>query len=93
MGDVALPRSIDASLPKKDLSISAKEGISMLVKDALKPFYHQGLSKEDYKVVNRNVSRLLYGLVGEVTEFDAETKKCWEEVAATEVQKAVENLK
>ncbi|KAI9781336.1 MAG: hypothetical protein M1816_002404 [Peltula sp. TS41687] len=50
-------------------------------------------STVDYEAVNRKVSRQLYELIGGETDFDAETKRHWEAVAATGVKKALEELK
>ena len=88
------PRSTDHSPSRRDMSPSAKSDISKMVQAALKPFYHNGtLSKENYTVVNRDVSRMLYDLIGDVTRLDGQNRKCWEDIATTEVRKAVESLR
>lgn len=65
-----------------------------MVQAALRPLYRgRGLSKHDYTVINRDVSRKLYDQVGDVSSLDDKAKRQWEEVAAMEVGKAVRALK
>jgi hypothetical protein len=74
--------------------LSAKSDIERIVRAALNPFWHNNhISKEQFVSVNRNVSRMLYDKIADVTALDDKEKGKWEKLAAEEVRNAVEALK
>lgn len=81
--------------PSRGLSYSAKEEIQRMVKLALRPRYNeQEISKDQYTIINRDVSRKLYDLVGNAEALAAkEEREKWQGVAEDEVRKAVEGLR
>merc|ERR1711939_718552 len=90
----AQPRSTDASPTRAGMSLSAKEDVQKLVATALKPHYHdQIITKDEYTIINRDVSRMLYDKIGDFEALDVDGKAKWEKVAGAEVQKAVSALK
>ncbi len=65
-----------------------------LVSAALKPHYtSQTISKDQYTVINRDISRMLYDQIGEFDSLGIDDKVKWEKVAGEEVNKAVVALK
>ena len=65
-----------------------------LVSAALKPHYtSQAISKDEYTVINRDISRMLYDQVGDFDSLSIDDKVRWERVAGEEVNKAVVALK
>lgn len=71
------------------MTMEAKEGISKIVKTALAPHWKScEITKEQYEIINRDVSRKLY----EIADPKSTDKSVWEKIAATEVTKAVEGL-
>lgn len=76
------------------MSLSAKEDVQKLVATALKPHYHdQTITKDEYTVINRDISRMLYDRIGDFEALDVDGKAKWEKVAGDEVDKAVSALK
>ena len=76
------------------MSLSAKLDVQKLVSTALKPHYNdQSISKDEYTTINRDVSRMLYDKIGDFETLDTINKVKWEQVASTEVDKAVGALK
>lgn len=76
------------------MSLSAKADVQRLVATALKPHYHdQIITKDEYTMINRDVSRMLYDRIGDFGALDAHDRTKWEKVAGDEVNKAVSALK
>ena len=76
------------------MSLSAKSDVQKLVSTALKPHYNdQTISKDEYTIINRDVSRMLYDRIGDFGALETIDKAKWEQVASTEVEKAVGALK
>ena len=76
------------------MSYSAKEEIQRMVKIALRPRYlDKTINKDQYTDINRDVSRKMYDLVGDVSALaDQAARERWQGMAADEVQKAVTSL-
>jgi hypothetical protein len=73
------------------LNLRAKTEIQALVKAALKPHYRsKRISAAAYTQINRDVSRRMYELVGEMGLAD---KERWSRVAAEEVAMAVDEVR
>lgn len=83
-----------SSLPNPELSYSSKEEIQRMVKLALGPRYREkGLTKEQYTDINRDVSRMMYNMVGDASALtDEEERAKWQGVAEEEVTKAIASL-
>lgn len=65
-----------------------------MVSTALKPYYRKKtVSKEEYTMINRNVSRKLYEQIGDFEALGVEGRAKWEKVAGDEVDQAVCGLK
>lgn len=76
------------------MSLSAKADVQKLVSAALKPHYNdQTINKDEYTVINRDISRMLYDRIGDFGALDMDDKVRWEKVAGEEVSKAVGALK
>ena len=62
-----------------------------MVKIALRPRYlDKTINKDQYTDINRDVSRKMYDLVGDVSALaDQRARERWQGMAAEEVQKAV----
>lgn len=76
------------------MSLSAKSHIQRLVSTALKPLYNDAtITKDEYTVINRDVSRMLYERIGDVEGLVDEQRSKWEKVAGEEVGRAVVALK
>jgi hypothetical protein len=76
------------------MSLSAKSDVQKLVSSALKPHYiDQTISKDQYTVINRDISRMLYDKIGDFDSLAGNDKAKWEKVADEEVNKAVGALK
>ncbi|KAI9782323.1 MAG: hypothetical protein M1835_004055 [Candelina submexicana] len=87
-------KSSETSPMRARMPLSAKSDIQKMVSAALKPHYHSGkVSKDQYTDINRNISRMLYDKLGDVTKLDSEMKRGWGDVATSEVLKAVQSLK
>ena len=84
----------DALSPSRNMSYSAKEEIQRMVKIALRPRYlDKTINKDQYTDINRDVSRKMYDLVGDVSALaDQGARERWQGMAAEEVQKAVTSL-
>lgn len=88
-------RSPESSPSRSSISISAKEGISKIVRTALEPHYKKpsGITKEQYASINRLVSHMLYDKISNPESLeDEKSKTVWEKIANAEVAKAVEGL-
>ncbi|EXJ86268.1 hypothetical protein A1O1_06638 [Capronia coronata CBS 617.96] len=91
---VTQPRSTDASPTRANMSLNAKADVQRLVATALKPHYHdQTITKDEYTIINREISRMLYDRIGDFEALDRDGKAKWEKVAGDEVNKAVHALK
>ncbi|KIW19398.1 hypothetical protein PV08_03693 [Exophiala spinifera] len=87
-------RSTETSPTRAAMSLSAKEDVQKLVATALKPHYHdQTITKDEYTIINRDISRMLYDRIGDFEALDVDGKAKWEKVAGDEVDKAVSALK
>jgi hypothetical protein len=65
-----------------------------MVSSALKPYYQKkAISKDDYTMINRDISRKLYDQIGDFEALGVEGRAKWEKVAGDEVDKAVVSLK
>jgi hypothetical protein len=65
-----------------------------MVSSALKPYYQKKtISKEEYTMVNRDISRKLYDKIGDFEALGVEGRAKWEKVAGDEVDRAVATLK
>ena len=84
----------DALSPRRNMSYSAKEEIQRMVKIALRPRYlDKTINKDQYTDINRDVSRKMYDLVGDVSALaDQAARERWQGMAADEVRKAVTSL-
>ena len=88
------PRSEETSPNRANMSLGAKESIQKLVKGALRSPYQKGqVSKDQYTEINRNVSRMLYDMVGKEENFSEDTDDTWGRLARKEVEKAVYSLR
>lgn len=76
------------------MSYSAKEEIQRMVKMTLRPRYlEKTINKDQYTDINRSVSRKMYELVGDASALaDQRARERWQEMAATEVQSAIDGL-
>lgn len=90
-----LPRSQDVSPSNSPLPIEMKRSINNVVRGALKPHWEcEGtkLTKEQYAIINRDVSRKLYEGVVEGTSVDEAVIRNWNRIAKKEVSRAVSEL-
>lgn len=72
-----------------------KRSINNVVRGALKPHWEcEGtkLTKEQYAIINRDVSRKLYEGVVEGTSVDEAVIRNWNRIAKKEVSRAVSEL-
>ena len=82
-----------------NMPLSTKSDLQKMVSSALKPYYQsQAVSKDEYTDINRNVSRMLYEMLGERgngynLEEDSKVREGFEKMASDEVAKAVKSLK
>lgn len=85
---------VDAASPSRNMSYSAKEEIQRMVKMTLRPRYlEKTINKDQYTDINRSVSRKMYELVGDASALaDQGARERWQEMAATEVQSAIDGL-
>jgi hypothetical protein len=73
------------------MSLSAKENVQRLVKEALKkPYHDQQIDKDQYTDINRKVSRMLYDRVGQ--DGNVEGDENWKKLATEEVERAISSL-
>ena len=77
------------------MSFAAKAEIQQMVTAALKPIYRKGMiDTEQYTIVNREISRMLYDKVGEAGGMaDGTEREMWQSIAAHEVDNALKKLK
>lgn len=88
------PRSEDTSPSRINMPLSAKLDVQKMVSAALKPHYKSNaVSKDQYTDINRNISRMLYDMVGDTGNINGDARETWERLASDEVAKAVESLK
>jgi PHD-finger len=88
------PRSSDSSPTRQRLSFNAKSDVQKMVSSALKPYYQKKtISKDEYTMVNRDISRKLYDKIGDFEALGVEGRAKWEKVAGDEVDRAVATLK
>jgi len=79
---------------KPEITLEEKERISGIVRAALKPHWRaQELTKEQYEIINRDVSRKLYEGLRKPSSLDDTAKKACEKIASQEVARAVAELK
>ena len=87
------PRSTNASPTRANMSLAAKADLQKLVSAALKPYYKNNtVNKDQYTDINRNVSRMLYDMVGDNGVSNEEKREEWERIAIKEVDRAVKAL-
>ncbi|KAI9845258.1 MAG: hypothetical protein M1837_005014 [Sclerophora amabilis] len=80
--------------PESSPERARKADIQKMVKSALSPYYHnQGMAKDDYTNINRNISRMLYREIGDVDVLEDKAREFWEKFAVDEVAKAVGETK
>ncbi|KAL9598604.1 MAG: hypothetical protein Q9179_003857 [Wetmoreana sp. 5 TL-2023] len=92
--DSSPPRLDEKSLPRVNMSLSAKEGVQKMVSSALRPHWQKSeISKDQFTDINRSVSRMLYEKVGGDENLNDGAKEMWEKMANEEVAKAVQSLK
>lgn len=83
-------RSEETSPTRANMSLSAKESVQKLVKEALRePYMNNQVNKDQYTDINRTVSRLLYEMVGERGIPDGADSEMWQDMANAEVIKAI----
>ena len=88
------PRSLNTSPAREKMSLNAKSSLQKIVSAALRPHYHSNkIDKDQYTDINRNVSRMLYDMVGKDENVDGEKREEWERIAKQEVERAIEALK
>ena len=86
-------RSTNTSPTRTAMSLSAKSDLQKLVGAALKPHYRNNIvNKDQFTDINRNVSRMLYDMVGDNGITSEEKREDWERIATEEVEKAVKAL-
>lgn len=91
--DTSPQRSTNTSPTRATMSLSAKSDLQKLVSAALKPHYKNNtVNKDQYTDINRNVSRMLYDMVGDIGMGNEEKREEWERIAIKEVEKAVQAL-
>lgn len=79
---------------RPEIPLEEKQKITGIVRAALKPHWRaQELTKEQYEVINRDVSRKLYEGIRHPSSLDDSAKKSWEKLATQEVARAVADLK
>ena len=87
-------RSVETSPNRALLPLSTKTDLQKMVSSALKPHYaSNAVNKDQYTDINRNVSRMLYDLVGDTEDVTGHSREGWEKVANDEVAKAVHAIK
>lgn len=92
--EVRLSRSEDSSPTRKALPLEVKQDISQVVRTALKPHWRSNeLSRDQYEAINRSISHKIYEEVIDPSTVNDSTKRQWEKTAATEVARAVAELK
>lgn len=85
-------RSADNS-PSRGPSLDVKSNIQRLVGRALKPYYHRDyITKDEFKDINRRISRMLYERVGDAETLEEESQAALSTTAKEEVQKAIAAL-
>ena len=76
------------------MALSTKTDLQKMVSTALKPHYQSNsVNKDQYTIINRNVSHLLYDRFGKLGPMDEESREGWERMASDEVAKAVKELR
>jgi hypothetical protein len=86
-------RSEETSPTRASMSLSAKESVQKLVKEALRePYTKNQVNKDQYTDINRTVSRRLYEMVGEHGIAGQDDGRNWQQTANEEVEKAIASL-
>lgn len=86
-------RSHNPSPVRSQVTANSKADVQKLVSSALKPHYHEGkLDADQYTIINRDISRMLYDKIGNFDALDLEGRARWEKIAGEEVNKAVTAL-
>lgn len=86
-------RSANAS-PSRGPSLGVKSDIQRLVGKALKPYYRRDyITKDEFTNINRRISHMLYGQVGDRESLDDESKAALNTTAKDEVQRSVGHLR
>jgi len=86
-------RSTNTSPTRMSMPLSAKADLQKLVSTALKPHYRNNtVNKDQYTDINRNISRMLYNLVGDAGISNEEKREEWEQIATEQVEEAVKAL-
>ena len=86
-------RSANAS-PSRGPSLGVKSDIQRLVGKALKPYYRRDyITKDEFTDINRRISHMLYGQVGDRESLDDESKAALNTTAKEEVQRSVGHLR
>ena len=86
-------RSSETSPVRATMSIEAKENINKIVKSALAPHWKGAeISKDQYEMINRDISRKLYEVVADRTLTDEKTRCALEKIATEKVELAVKGL-
>ena len=85
------PRDISPGSPSRNMSYSTKTEIQRMVKAVLGPRYRGGeINKDQYTDINRDVSRMLYEMVGDAEGLaNQDGREKWQEVASAEVERAI----
>ncbi|KAH0288451.1 hypothetical protein M436DRAFT_39521 [Aureobasidium namibiae CBS 147.97] len=85
------PRDISPGSPSRNMSYSTKTEIQRMVKAVLGPRYRGGeINKDQYTDINRDVSRMLYDMVGDAEGLaNQDGREKWQEVASAEVERAI----
>lgn len=85
-------RSADNS-PSRGPSSEIKSNIQTLVGRALKPYYHRDyITKDEFKDINRKISRMLYERVGDAETLEEESRAALSTTAKEEVQREMAAL-
>lgn len=93
-GDANHPNRASSASPSRTLSYSAKEEVQRMVKAALGSRYRdKQISKDQYTIINRDVSRKLYDLVGDAASLaDQAEREKFQGIADEEVGNAVSGI-
>ena len=85
------PRGISPSCSSRNMSNSTKAEIQRMVKAVLGPRCRGGeINKDQYTDTNRDVSRMLYDMVGDAEGLaNQDGREKWQEVASAEVERAI----
>lgn len=87
-------RSNESSPTRQRLSFDAKSDVQKMVSSALRSHYQKKtISKDEYTMINRDISRKLYDQIGDFEALGVEGRAKWEKIAGDEVDRAVMTLK